>query len=280
MNKPDISKILATGTPKQKLKLIAEDDALAERGFKEVLTEKEYNTIIQSFKTPQDRALLNKLRDNQKTLLHAVQNMDALFFASKFHLAELAGYCVLWDAIQKTEIKVNLALDGIEDVKKRKKIAEEVKKAETLILTKEVVDKEGYIELRVGEIGDRYISGEPDQSFNLMAYMTVIRGRALREINNFLAYTKVLKDWMRKEDLRPSTHADHIKDRERTLRNENPITPKYIMRPRENGQGPDEVKRRDKLLEKYRVFPDIKTMKPDPDLIQLMKKTLGIDGNK
>ena len=104
MAKKDIGKILTTGSPKQRLLLLAEDNARAKYSQEGLLTEHEINQLSESFKKPNEIQLWNKWLKVDRVVSTAIMNLQGLKFEVLMHYSNLRGYILVWETIQEAEV--------------------------------------------------------------------------------------------------------------------------------------------------------------------------------
>ena len=149
MAKKDIGKILTTGSPKQRILLIAEDIARGKYFQEKLLTDSDFNQLSNSFKKPNEIKLWNEFRRLDDTVTNAIVNLQGLKFEVLMNYSNLRGYILVWNSIENTELLVNSVLHEIKDPKERKRIAEDGAKGIDLLFSKTEPDQEGYIEIKV-----------------------------------------------------------------------------------------------------------------------------------
>ena len=115
MAKKDIGKILTTGSTKQRLLLLAEDNARAKYSQERLLTDHEINQLSNSFKKPNEIKLWNEFRRLDDTVTNAIVNLQGLKFEVLMNYSNLRGYILVWNSIENTELLVNSVLHEIKD---------------------------------------------------------------------------------------------------------------------------------------------------------------------
>ena len=123
MSKKDISKILTKGSPLQRLLLIAEDVARGRYSKDKILSDREFNNISDSFKTPKELALWNKWKRIDEKIANAVMNLQGLKFEVLMDLSNLRGYILVLNSVENAELLVNSVLHEVKDIKERKRIS-------------------------------------------------------------------------------------------------------------------------------------------------------------
>ena len=99
MAKKDIGKILTTGSTKQRLLLLAEDNARAKYSQERLLTDHEINQLSESFKKPNEIQLWNKWLKVDRVVTSAIMNLQGLKFEVLMHYSNLRGYILVWETI-------------------------------------------------------------------------------------------------------------------------------------------------------------------------------------
>jgi len=151
MNKKDISKILASGTARQKYLLIAEDTARARHSLSRILTDAELRALVDSIKTPQEIKVYNKLREADKLIMNSLSVLMQFRMLYSKTIVELDKFTLLWDSYQTTEELVNYILLEIKDPHERQAIAQKaVNRAGRYIVLNPInIDKEGLIKIDI-----------------------------------------------------------------------------------------------------------------------------------
>lgn len=286
MIKKDISKILTSGTPKQKLIIIAEDRARRqflfvhpELGDREpILTEKERRAILDSFKTTKQVDLWNKWIDYDSTIETALNNLQGLMFEVKMHYSNLRGYILLWNNIENTELLANSILHEIKDPKERKRIAKSGAKEIDLLFSKTATDKEGYIEIKIDFKRDSYTDkngkriGFKDKprktkELSLWYVMNNVKEQATASAIRFISWREATLDYMKETGFNVKTYKDMI-----NIATDEIYTPiigweKYLS-DYENFIPGTPHKRLDELKSRYNITPRLsnrKIVNGDPD---------------
>jgi hypothetical protein len=266
MTKKDISKILSSGSAKQKLLILSEDIARGRfehhhpdlKDRKPLLTDKERTTLIDSFKTSSEIKLYNKFLRYDRIVAHSVTSLQGLSLQTKVHLSDLRGYIFTWNTIENSELLVNLVLHEIKDPKERRRIAKEASKQIRILFNDTRPDNEGYIQLRVDE---KYsVAGKKLLSF--MDLMNNVKQNAIQVATIFISWRTALIDFMEETGFNVKTYKDMI----RVLTDEvyTPIIDwnKYLSD--QDVFIPETTKKRvDKLKEIYSITPNMDELEVD-----------------
>ncbi len=268
MAKKDIGKILTTGTPKQRILLIAEDIARG-RYFKDrLLTDHEFNQLSDSFKKPNEIKLWNKFMRAEETVANAIVNLQGGLFEVKMNYSNLRGYILLWNSIENAELLVNSVLHEIKDPQERKRIADSGAKGIDILFSKTEPDQEGYIEIKVDFEKDSYkdengkrigFKDKPRKTkkYSLWYVMNNVKREATTSAIKWLSWEKALQDYIEEQGFNIKTYKDKIQE----MRDEvyTPIIgwAKYYG---ELNIGVEVNPKLNELLEKYAICPNIEEL--------------------
>lgn len=223
MAKKDISKILTTGSTKQKLLLVAEDRARhnftnIKNENKPALSDHEFNAISESFKTSAEIKLWNKWNRYDKNVLTALTNLQGAEMEARINYSNLRGYILVWDAIQNAELLVNSVLHEIKDPQERKRIAKNGTTGVDMLFSKTTPDEEGYIDIQIDFEKDSYkgksIKDEPTKTkeFSLWYVMNEVKKQATISAIKFISWREALVDYMDETGFNVQTYKDMIQD--------------------------------------------------------------------
>jgi hypothetical protein len=273
MAKKDISKILVNGSVKQKLKLIAEDNARVIYNKDRILTEAEHNRISDSFSKPNEIKLWNKWLHHGRVIVNAITNLQGLLFEVKMNYSNLRGYILVWNSIENAELLVNSVLHEIKDSEERKRIAANSSKSTDLLFSKAFTDKEGYLDLKIDFEKDSYkgksYKEEPTKTkeFSLLHVMNNVKKETEDSVIKFKSWSTALQDYMEENNYNIKTYKDILKGFETQL-----YTPiigwtKYQGDEKQFiSEGKHEAL--DKLKNIYSITPNVEELKPDPKTVK------------
>lgn len=223
MSKKDISKILTSGTTKQRLLLIAEDVARAKYSKDRLLTDHEYNIISDSFKTTKEIALWNKWKRIDESIANAIQNLQGLKGEVLMNLSDLRGYILVLNTIENAELLVNSVLHEVKDIKERKRISEKGAKGIDLLFSKTTTDQEGYVDIKTDFLKEQYLDEngnlikhnykEPrkkSKEYTLLYVMNNVREKVIKSATQYLSWSKAVEDFMDEEGFNVKTYKEII----------------------------------------------------------------------
>jgi hypothetical protein len=265
MAKKDITKILTTGTLKNKLLILEEDKARHIFGKERLITDKEYSSLVNSLKTSREIGLFDKNIDSRKTVIHAIQALQGLKFEVMMHYSNLRGYILVWNSIEYSELLVNSILHEIKDPIERKRVANSGAKGIDILFSKTETDQEGYIDIKTDFEKDSYKGKkhgekpEPTKEYSLWYVMNNVKKEAETVVIKYLSWEAGLLDFMEDKGYNVKTYKDHIK-----LMTEDVLTPiigwaKYYGEINTGLPHP----RMEEIIKKYAICPDIRNINID-----------------
>ena len=278
MAKKDISKLLTTGSPKQRILLIAEDIARGKYSQDKLLTDHEFNQLSESFKKPNEIKLWNEFRRLDETVANAINNLQGVKFEVLMNYSNLRGYILVWNSIENTELLVNSVLHEIKDPKERKRIAEDGAKDIDLLFSKTEPDQEGYIEIKVDFEKDSY----KDENGKLIGYkekprktkeysLWYVMNNVKKEVENsvikYLSWETALLDFMEDKGFNVKTYKENIK--QMTTQVYSPIIgwAKYSGELNTGLPHP----RLEEIIKKYAICPNVRELKVDEEMYNWFK---------
>jgi len=270
MAKKDIGKILTTGSPKQKILLIAEDIARGKYFQEKLLTDSDFNQLSNSFKKPTEIRLWNEFRKLDDTVTNAIVNLQGLKFEVLMNYSNLRGYILVWNSIENTELLVNSVLHEIKDPKERKRIAEDGAKGIDLLFSKTEPDQEGYIEIKVDFERDSYrdengkligYKEKPKKTkeYSLWYVMNNVKKEVETSVIKYLSWESATLDFMEERGFNVKTYKEQIK--QMTTQVYSPIIgwAKYSGELNTGLPHP----RLEEIIKKYAICPNIGELKVD-----------------
>lgn len=271
MAKKDIGKLLTTGTTKQRLLIIAEDNARAIYGKERLLTDSDFNQLSNSFNKTNEIKLWNEFRRYSSAVNNGIMHLQGLKFEVLMHYSNLRGYILVWNSIENTELLANSVLHEIKEPKERKRIAENGAKGINLLFSKTEPDQEGYIEIKVDFEKDSYKdeNGErigfkdkprKTKEYSLWYVMNNVKKEAETAVIKYLSWEAGILEFMEDKGFNVKTYKDQIK-----LMTEDIYSPiigwdKYYGVINTGLSHP----RLDELIKKYAICPEIGELNIDP----------------
>ena len=273
MAKKDIGKILTTGSPKQRILLIAEDIARGKYFQEKLLTDSEFNQLSDSFKKPNEIKLWNEWRRIDETVANAINNLQGVKFEVLMNYSNLRGYILVWNSIENTELLVNSVLHEIKDPKERKRIAEDGAKGIDLLFSKTEPDQDGYIEIKVDFEKDSYKGKkygekpEPTKEYSLWYVMNNVKKEVENSVIKYISWETALLDFMEDKGFNVKAYKEAIK--QMTTQVYSPIIgwAKYSGELNTGLPHP----RLDEIIKKYAICPNVGELKVDEAMYNWFK---------
>jgi hypothetical protein len=281
MAKKDIGKILNTGSTKQRLLLIAEENARAKYNLSKILTDHEFNQLSESFKKPNEIQLWNKWLRVDRIVTTAIMNLQGLKFEVLMHYSNLRGYILVWETIQEAEVLSNHILHEIKDQEERIKIASQAGKLGRFLFTDIETDKEGYLDINIDFEADTFKDkdGKPtglkkgvkSKKYSLWFVMNNVKREAINSAVKFLSWREAIMDYMEEEGFNIKTYKDIINSMAEDIHK--PIIGWTKYQSDEKLFIPDLPNTRaDKLKAKYAITPNTRELEIDPEIYNYFKK--------
>lgn len=282
MAKKDISKILTSGSPKQRLLLLAENNARLKYSMEPFLSDHEENQLSESFKKPNEIKLWNQWLRVDRQVTTAIMNLQGLKFEVLMHYSNLRGYILVWETIQEAEVLTNHILHEIKDQEERIKISSQAGKLGRFLFTDIQTDKEGYLDIQIDFEGDSYTdeNGKPigfkdkpkkTKKYSLWFVMNNVKREAIKAAIKFISWRDAILDYMEEEGFTIKTYKDMISSMTEDIHK--PIIGWTKYQSDEESFIPDiPNKRADKLKAKYYITPNIKELEADPEIYNYFKK--------
>ena len=275
MAKKDIGKILSTGSTKQRLILLVEDNARGKYSLDRILTDHEKNQIADSFKKPNEINLWNKWLKVDRVVTNAIMNLQGLKFEVLMHYSNLRGYILVWETIQEAEVLSNHILHEIKDQEERIKISSLAGDLCNFLFTDIKTDKQGYLDISIDfeketykEENGKKVKGK---SYSLWYVMNNVKNEAVKSAIKFLSWREAILDYMDEEGFNIKTYKDIISSMTEDIHK--PIIGWTKYQTEEKLFIPDlPHKRADKLKAKYAITPNTKELEVDTEIYNYFKK--------
>jgi len=282
MAKKDIGKILTTGSPKQRLLLLAENNARIKYSMEPFLTEHEENQLADSLKKPNEIKLWNSWLRVDRQVTTAIMNLQGLKFEVLMHYSNLRGYILVWETIQEAEVLSNHILHEITDQEERIRISSQAGKLGRFLFTDIATDKEGYLDISIdfeqesytdenGKIIQPKDTPKKTKKYSLWYVMNNVKREAINSAIKFLSWREAILDYMEEEGFIIKTYKDMINSMTEDIHK--PIIAWTKYQSDEESFIPDIPKiRADKLKAKYAITPNTRELEVDIEIYNYYKK--------
>ncbi len=286
MRKKNISKILTGGSAKQRALLFFDNIASMEFNHKPILTDKEGQALLDSFKTDKEIDTYNKYLSISEKVTYTILNLQGLLNKIKTHYSNLRGYILMWNAVENAELLANSVLHEIKDLEERKRIAQKASRGVHFVFTQVNQDEEGYIKTDIDFLRDtwtdeRGVRHETKQrktkDFSLWNLINNVKEDTTEALTQIISWEKAILDYMEETGFNAQSYKDAIKNI--TAQIYTPIIAwnKYETKERELISGYPQP-RLDKLKDVYSITPDLDKLEVNTEMYnQLRKNVLGYE---
>lgn len=274
MNKKDISKVLITGSARQRATILAEDDAQYSYSGTGFLTKSERQSLYDSFKTPAEGKIYNKYLELRRKVRHALPYLKQLQLLHEVSIGYLTGYCLLWDQYQLQESSYNQLLYVIKDAKTKK---EAIKTLTDGInqprLGTAVEQDEGHIEILTKDrpVKDTKKNQAGRSPVGLEDIINAHSEKATYQLKEAKALAVAILEYLDEEGFNVKTYKDRTKEMLDALSEDRAVLARFSKKAIDyfNKAIPENKTSRERDLEimgKYMVFPD-PDVEPDPERV-------------
>lgn len=252
MAKKNIDKVLTSGSPKQRLLLIAEERARGKYFKERLLTEGEFNKLNESFRKPNEVKLWNEFRNLDDTITNAIINLQGKMFEVLMNYSNLRGYILVWNTIENAELLVNSVLHEIKNQEERRRIAKAVATDVDILLVKTEPDQEGYIDINIDP---------KEEKISLQYAMNNVKKEVETSVIRYLSWERATLDFMEERGFNVKTYKEQIKIM--TAKIYEPI----IGWDKYSGEIPSPLShpRLERIVKKYAICPNMDDLKVDEE---------------
>lgn len=259
MAKKNIDKVLTSGSPKQRLLLIAEERARGKYFKERLLTEGEFNKLNESFRKPNEVKLWNEFRNLDETITNAIINLQGKMFEVLMNYSNLRGYILVWNTIENAELLVNSVLHEIKNQEERKRIAKAGATDVNILLVKTEPDQEGYIDINIDP---------KEEKISLQYAMNNVKKEVETSVIRYLSWERATLDFMEERGFNVKTYKEQLK--KMTAKIYEPI----IGWDKYSGEisSPLSHPRLERIVKKYAICPNMDDLKVDEEEYNWFKK--------
>lgn len=259
MAKKNIDKVLTSGSPKQRLLLIAEERARGKYFKERLLTEGEFNKLNESFRKPNEVKLWNEFRNLDETITNAIINLQGKMFEVLMNYSNLRGYILVWNTIENAELLVNSVLHEIKNQEERKRIAKAGATDVNILLVKTEPDQEGYIDINIDP---------KEEEISLRYAMNNVKKEVETSVIRYLSWERATLDFMEERGFNVKTYKEQLK--KMTAKIYEPI----IGWDKYSGEisSPLSHPRLERIVKKYAICPNMDDLKVDEEEYNWFKR--------
>jgi len=256
--------IIASGTPKQRIKLLVEDVAVKKFSGKPILSNKESDMLLNSFNTNEELELFEKWEHLDKVITNSLTNLQGLKFNVLMNFSNLRGYILVWHTIEESELLANSILHQIKK-SERIKITDTIIHRNSITFSEVEVDSEGYLDLNI-DFPNKAKQGDlANQKYSLRFLINNVKNKTEKSVIQFISWRQALVDYMKKEGFNIKTYNELIKDI--TDEVHRPIIgwDKYLSSS-PSFLNDEKSTRIDAVKKFYSITPDLNNLKVDEDI--------------
>jgi hypothetical protein len=257
MGNKNVSNIITKGTPRQRVVLLFSHYALQQFDVEGFLTGTEVNSIIESFKAPQEIKLYNKFVDVDRTVRNSIHYLNQLRLGYREQIANITGYATLWLDMERMEDLLNSILYDTNDKKLKTEFIKKITETEVLLASFKKSKEEGYISLEVNSTTKRRYSNAP--GLGLLSLIKIHKKNAEDFLINAKTFLKALYDYIEETGFSIKDYKNYIKGIEEDLKENKAILSKF-SREAFIKEFPDSD-----TSNAHFIFPDYETIAIDQD---------------
>ncbi len=256
--------IIASGTPKQRIKLLIEDLALERFNRKPILVPEKKIELFETFKSDEEMELFYKWEYLDKLVDSSIIKLQGLRYNVLTNYSNLRGYILVWHTLEESELLINSILHQIEP-DERKKILENTLQRNQILFGEAKADNEGYIGMNIDYDETKNQSSPGSKKYKLRVLMNNVKSEAEDSVIHFISWRQALVDMMKKEGFNIKVYKDLLKeitdDVYRPIIGWNKFLSSY-----EGFLEEDKKERIDKLKSFYSITPNLDKLKVNKDI--------------
>jgi hypothetical protein len=184
MRKTNVDKILLKGSPKQRMSIILEYRASGSYGRPSPITESEYKTLFDSFKSDYEVKLFNKMAEQERAIRYYLPNIQNMYHLYMSKVINLRGLCLLWMEYNREEEVFNQLLQTAKDEETKEEMRKIIQ-GRRLLWADVKTDKEGFIEIITDKKQKRVKPDKDKEGLNLTE--AEVEGTNLQKVINLLS---------------------------------------------------------------------------------------------
>jgi hypothetical protein len=184
MRKTNVDKILLKGSPKQRMSIILEYRASESYGRPSPITESEYKTLFDSFKSDYEVKLFNKMAEQERAIRYYLPNIQNMYHLYMSKVINLRGLCLLWMEYNREEEVFNQLLQTAKDEETKEEMRKIIQ-GRRLLWADVKTDKEGFIEIITDKKQKRVKPDKDKEGLNLTE--AEVEGTNLQKVINLLS---------------------------------------------------------------------------------------------
>ena len=251
MAKKDLSKILKTGSVKQRLKLMDECRADTSLGIDPPLTDKEIDELSDSFQSAEEIRLYNRHLRTYRAFREFISGAEVSYGYYKEAIAYITGFTLLWDTYERSEELINSVIAQVKDKKTKSLIRKQFADRHHFLYADIEADKEGFLRFFTDNNSERKKARKSQEDYSIEGILRLWKVKAEQSARHTKTFAKVLLDYMEETGYKPKAFYDRLTDILEGVSEDKALFPKFSkQRATENQYSNLDI------LAKYFVYPD------------------------
>lgn len=251
MAKQDLSKILKTGSLKQRLKLLDDCRADVSIGKEPPFTDKEIDELSDSFKSPEEIRLYNRHLRAYRAFRDFLATTDLLHSQYKEAIAYITGFVLLWDTYERSEELLNSVIAQVKDKKTKELILKQFANRKHFLYADIEADKEGFLRFYTDNTSARKKAKKTEDDYSIEGILRLWKEKAEERARHTKTFAKVLLDYMEETGYKPKAFYDRVSTILAEVDKDEALLPKFSRQ-----QATEKQYSNLDLLAKYFVYPD------------------------
>lgn len=286
MKKKKASDIIASGTLRQKINLLAEHTAQQAIKQKGTLTTEEVQRILDSIHTTAGWDLYDKWVKANQTVHHGILVLKQIHTAYEFYVMGITQHCLFWKQSERLEQVFNKGLSYISDMDKRADFVTFLEDTNAVLYVDIHKQKDGFIKISIDpEENPKGRILKPGETIDPKSGSTASLGNAIRfyaknaerDLKRGKALIYALTDYMNKNKFDYKAYKDVIQETLTELKRNRAIDVMYSKSRLEREVTYESEKEKAKtmnLFSRYWVYPEPEETEPDQEMIRYYKHTI------
>lgn len=265
MAKKDVSTIIKKGTAKQRIILLASHIAEQQLNKEGFLTEKEVNSLSDSFKTSSEIRLYNKFRETDRIVRHGLPYLAQLLSIYLEKIAYLNGYAIMYlNALHQCDTFNYILSETNSKVQKEKTKEIITKETERPLFYKYEIDKRGDISLNV------------DIKMGLKKIFAAHKKQAIEQLKNGKTFIKAIIEFMEDKKFNVEPYIKKIEEIEDTFKEDRAPVPSMSKKQLREELGEENAEATERLIKVREkegfLFPDYSEIEIDKELYKYFRE--------
>lgn len=272
----DLSKILKTGSVKQRLKLLNDARADMSMGKDPALTGKEIDELSDSFQSAEEIRLYNRHLRAYRAFREFLASVGSLHGLYKEAIAYITGFVLLWDTYERSEELLNSVIAQVKDKKTKELIRKQFANRHHFLYADIEADKEGFLRFYTDNNSTKKKAKKSAEDYSIEGILKLWKEKAEERARHTKTFAKVLLDYIEETDYKPEAFRTYLRSILEELETDPALLPKFSKQ-----QATERQYSNLDLMAKYFVYPDPENTKiPEEDYDRLNKSLRSMINNE